>query len=170
MPYITPELRLCLMVCFTTKRNYTTLKLAESIPDSPEVLLPKEITLLSNGLVIDNFINFVLLPKEITLLSNVKVFSVLNKKVLLPKEITLLSNNLRTLFAPCTGFTTKRNYTTLKLRKRLFSLSKCFTTKRNYTTLKLCYQPRDSQTFPMIFYSGRKNISRTGISVALLSV
>lgn len=26
MPYITPELRLCSMVCFTTKRNYTTLK------------------------------------------------------------------------------------------------------------------------------------------------
>ena len=32
------------------------------------------------------------------------------------------------------------------------------------------YQPRGSQTFPMIFYSGRKNISRNGISVALLSV
>gem|GEM_PF-3412753 len=29
MPYITPELRLCSMVCFTTKRNYTTLKQAD---------------------------------------------------------------------------------------------------------------------------------------------
>ena len=139
MPYITPELRLCLMVCFTTKRNYTTLKLAESIPDSPEVLLPKEITLLSNNLR--------------TLFAPCTGFTT-------KRNYTTLKLRKR-LFSLSKCFTTKRNYTTLKRCKiRCFNTHRFyyqkklhysqtpyhgaqlvhsgFTTKRNYTTLKRC--------------------------------
>lgn len=43
MPYITPELRLCSMVCFTTKRNYTTLK--------PQIHGAKSTVLLPNRVI-----------------------------------------------------------------------------------------------------------------------
>ena len=59
----------------------------------------------------------VLLPKEITLLSNFIAKCVSTINVLLPKEITLLSNLCAEHGELVHGFTTKRNYTTLKLRE-----------------------------------------------------
>ena len=56
------------------------------------VLLPYEITLLSNVLGSGNFEVDVLLPYEITLLSNLLAEVIPRYVVLLPYEITLLSN------------------------------------------------------------------------------
>ena len=56
------------------------------------VLLPYEITLLSNVVRIDREASQVLLPYEITLLSNFAAQRAKDSAVLLPYEITLLSN------------------------------------------------------------------------------
>ena len=56
------------------------------------VLLPYEITLLSNFDMPTYWEHLVLLPYEITLLSNTYLFQYGAHKVLLPYEITLLSN------------------------------------------------------------------------------
>ena len=85
------------------------------------VLLPKEITLLSNNISVGEQVNAVLLPKEITLLSNLGILD----------------------YAKSVGFTTKRNYTTLKLRPHRIDFRVRFTTKRNYTTLKLYNRPKE---------------------------
>ena len=61
------------------------------------VLLPKEITLLSNHADRRYHVETVLLPKEITLLSNRSYVRSFNSFVLLPKEITLLSNFARSI-------------------------------------------------------------------------
>ena len=58
----------------------------------PEVLLPYEITLLSNIIAGNCIIISVLLPYEITLLSNLWRYVNAKCSVLLPYEITLLSN------------------------------------------------------------------------------
>ena len=61
-------------ISFTTLWNYTTLKPSLGYSVSAEVLLPYEITLLSNcSCCLSNFL-FVLLPYEITLLSNYTYF------------------------------------------------------------------------------------------------
>ena len=59
-----------------------------------DVLLPYEITLLSNAILVIIALFVVLLPYEITLLSNVRIKSLPPSMVLLPYEITLLSNRL----------------------------------------------------------------------------
>ena len=123
------------------------------------VLLPYEITLLSNkfGLKISWFL--VLLPYEITLLSNHILSDSALYFVLLPYEITLLSNRgckndivgkfyyLMKLHYSQTddifhhtseSFTTLWNYTTLKRRNTCGNSRGCFTTLWNYTTLKPC--------------------------------
>ena len=56
------------------------------------VLLPYEITLLSNAIFVFSLSRFVLLPYEITLLSNTSTANASAAMVLLPYEITLLSN------------------------------------------------------------------------------
>ena len=78
------------------------------------VLLPYEITLLSNFLCIDNCPARVLLPYEITLLSNLFGTPAAVWLVLLPYEITLLSNLCCFYIGRFQGFTTLWNYTTLK--------------------------------------------------------
>ena len=101
-------------LCFNTLWNYTTLK--RNVPISAElrVLIPYEITLLSNWPRKHYARGWVLIPYEITLLSNKNVpthtlfvsfntlwnyttLKHLNKlndflQVLIPYEITLLSN------------------------------------------------------------------------------
>ena len=101
------------------------------------VLLPYEITLLSNKDLSFRLKPCVLLPYEITLLSNINISTLSALLVLLPYEITLLSN-LRTIIqVGMEGFTTLWNYTTLKPFRRLWRMRSCFTTLWNYTTLKL---------------------------------
>ena len=56
--------------CFTTLWNYTTLKPHNTYKPVSAVLLPYEITLLSNYPDFNVNVNLVLLPYEITLLSN----------------------------------------------------------------------------------------------------
>ena len=56
------------------------------------VLIPYEITLLSNLLMKVNIKIQVLIPYEITLLSNIQQVNFSNSFVLIPYEITLLSN------------------------------------------------------------------------------
>ena len=56
------------------------------------VLLPYEITLLSNHASALKTKYLVLLPYEITLLSNMDLYAAATNVVLLPYEITLLSN------------------------------------------------------------------------------
>ena len=68
---------------FTTLWNYTTLKLALVALEAPTVLLPYEITLLSNNLGKNFSANSVLLPYEITLLSNISTVKGLVSVVLL---------------------------------------------------------------------------------------
>ena len=99
---------------FNTLWNYTTLKhctwiqthfyvlipyeitlLSNTAPNwvfITIVLIPYEITLLSNGRHIHYFLNYVLIPYEITLLSNPQSKLENNDDVLIPYEITLLSN------------------------------------------------------------------------------
>ena len=62
------------------------------LPTTTAVLVPYEITLLSNAS--DNFLSLseVLVPYEITLLSNNPVLCTYATVVLVPYEITLLSN------------------------------------------------------------------------------
>ena len=62
-----------------------------------KVLLPYEITLLSNREDIGIVVPAVLLPYEITLLSNLLPPIRQKVRVLLPYEITLLSNDFRML-------------------------------------------------------------------------
>ena len=57
------------------------------------VLLPYEITLLSNDFPCPIDMQIVLLPYEITLLSNFVALALYQRFVLLPYEITLLSND-----------------------------------------------------------------------------
>ena len=63
---------------------------------SRKVLLPLEITLLSNERIPEADDTPVLLPLEITLLSNATVRAATSASVLLPLEITLLSNEIAT--------------------------------------------------------------------------
>ena len=77
---------------FTTLWNYTTLKRTTSRANSRSVLLPYEITLLSNCNKLSACASHVLLPYEITLLSNGLSVHGNGERVLLPYEITLLSN------------------------------------------------------------------------------
>ena len=70
------------------------------------VLLPYEITLLSNYPVLLADISGVLLPYEITLLSNILVVLFAAGVVLLPYEITLLSNDNYYLEIFASSFTT----------------------------------------------------------------
>ncbi len=66
----------------------------EYVPYDEYVLLPYEITLLSNRVSLCRQITIVLLPYEITLLSNESWLYADYELVLLPYEITLLSNSL----------------------------------------------------------------------------
>ena len=59
------------------------------------VLLPYEITLFSNYLILYKHCNAVLLPYEITLFSNKSLEIIKQGRVLLPYEITLFSNKNR---------------------------------------------------------------------------
>ena len=77
---------------FTTLWNYTTLKPSFEFLRCWQVLLPYEITLLSNFFTREEAEKAVLLPYEITLLSNRKLILLTKMVVLLPYEITLLSN------------------------------------------------------------------------------
>ncbi len=142
---------------FTTLWNYTTLKPRWCGQLFEPVLLPYEITLLSNGVPC-----YLVCAACFTTLWNyttLKLFHVVASRflVLLPYEITLLSNNVKyyayeiefyylmklhysqtsALFLNLSlSFTTLWNYTTLKrvviLRVRRYR----FTTLWNYTTLK----------------------------------
>ena len=136
MPYITPELRLRLMVCFTTKRNYTTLKLLDKAKGTRFVLLPKEITLLSNGLSGRRRS-----VKGFTTKRNYTTLKQANDQYLRDLSFTTKRNYTtlkrgETRLEYAARFTTKRNYTTLKPRRLRRTRPKRFTTKRNYTTLK----------------------------------
>ena len=71
-----------------------------------KVLLPYEITLLSNFVRAWGLSNFVLLPYEITLLSNDINIIDGARGVLLPYEITLLSNTGYCRYRECYCFTT----------------------------------------------------------------
>ena len=70
------------------------------------VLLPYEITLLSNDSKIAETKTIVLLPYEITLLSNTLELAKAYNVVLLPYEITLLSNSNRGIRLAYICFTT----------------------------------------------------------------
>ena len=74
--------------------------------DDKGVLLPYEITLLSNAQVNERNAEEVLLPYEITLLSNQSNIGLTIVDVLLPYEITLLSNSKAKTNAREFGFTT----------------------------------------------------------------
>ena len=66
--------RSLLLLSFTTLWNYTTLKHCTWRQTNLNVLLPYEITLLSNSGTGVNEVEKVLLPYEITLLSNSSLF------------------------------------------------------------------------------------------------
>ena len=126
-----------LRACFTTLWNYTTLKLGCLRDSCRQVLLPYEITLLSNFDCKENGIEtFYYLMKlhysqtvplhslwagGFTTLWNYTTLKLHCRwlrggRVLLPYEITLLSNHAEILKAVLLGFTTLWNYTTLKQR------------------------------------------------------
>ena len=87
------------------KLHYSQTKCAIHIHHY-KVLLPYEITLLSNWQKIPVFAGAVLLPYEITLLSNFLREQTHDAVVLLPYEITLLSNYDPGVQAPRGRFTT----------------------------------------------------------------
>ena len=76
---------------YLMKLHYSQTGISSLKVNEP-VLLPYEITLLSNVLAGDMSKVIVLLPYEITLLSNIKEMQLTITIVLLPYEITLLSN------------------------------------------------------------------------------
>ena len=78
---------------FNTLWNYTTLKHTNTHKLLTLVLIPYEITLLSNINCICVRNSFVLIPYEITLLSNKYLIDDSSVAVLIPYEITLLSNS-----------------------------------------------------------------------------
>ena len=102
-----------------------------------KVLIPYEITLLSNtnNAIIEKA--KVLIPYEITLLSNYILCATVQGTVLIPYENTLLSNfeSYSTDEEVC--FNTLWNYTTLKQTTRWYVTKGSFNTLWNYTTLKL---------------------------------
>ena len=100
---------------FNTLWNYTTLK-------QPEPLMTASL---------------VLIPYEITLLSNICFLYFVKAGVLIPYEITLLSNQVVVIELIGVSFNTLWNYTTLKLVVGYWNNIACFNTLWNYTTLKL---------------------------------
>ena len=120
---------------FTTLWNYTTLKPRWCGQLFEPVLLPYEITLLSNKHRLVFMRMPVLLPYEITLLSNASGWKVAEEVVLLPYEITLLSNvSINTVSISRFYYLMKLHYSQTSFIAS--STKDSFTTLWNYTTLK----------------------------------
>ena len=124
---------------FTTLWNHTTLKRADDFIKLRKVLLPYEITLLSNTIPVGCWEIFVLLPYEITLLSNKKYGGIDYDGFYYLMKLHY-SQTVQCFRVYSVSFTTLWNYTTLKPLLWFFRYSSSFTTLWNYTTLKPDYR------------------------------